>query len=1028
MMATKWTKEQLDAINLDGNNIIVSAGAGSGKTAVLSERVLRKINNGVHINEILILTFTNAAAKEMKDRIRNKLKKSGNMEEVNLIDTSYITTFDSFSLSVVKKYHTILNISKDIGITDSSLLCIKKNEILDEIFDEYYESSDSYFKKLINDYCFKDDKELKRLIIKVSDKLDMKYDKLDFLNNYLDKYYSNEYINDSIDMYYNEIEKLIYKIKSTIKELSLYLDGTYISKLEDQLSKLYKSTNYDDVVTSLDFRLPPLPKNSLEEAKLIKEKISSYVKEIKSLVVYESSNQIREEILSTKSNVEKIIEIITEFDKRFNKFKLENNMFDFSDINKMAIDIVSNNEDIKSELKNMFKEIMIDEYQDTNDIGEYFISLISNNNVYMVGDIKQSIYRFRNANPYIFKGKYDLYSNTDKGIKIDLLKNFRSREEVLSDINLLFNDLMTDDIGGADYKKSHQMIFGNKTYNEDGHTDQNYNLEILTYKNDKTFSNTEKEIFIIGEDIIKKVSSKYQIFDKDQCILRNVKYSDFVILIDRATDFDTYKKVFEYLGIPLTLYKDVELKNGDDILVIRNLLKLIKYMDLENYNKEFKYAFLSIGRSFLFRLSDDELFNYITKDTFKESIIYKKLEEAYNYYYELSPKMFLIKLLEIFNYEEKLLNVGGINVGRVRLEYFYNLLDDYSKSGNDINDFIDYLDNIFELDNKVTFSLNSDSSDSVKIMTIHKSKGLEFPICYFSGFTKEFSFRELNDNILYSNKYGIITPYFNEYIKPTIYKTLLMLDTKNEELSEKIRLFYVAVTRAKEQMIIVMPELEEEISIDKEKIKSFYDMIKLVYSNISKYVVPREANYTKDYLINKNSNDHLKLITNDDNINIENYNFIEDEEVDLKFSKNNGSRLITKEEKEKMVYGTKVHEVLELMDFKNPNYTNIDSKIAEKIKSFIDSDLIKNNINSKFYKEYEFIYKEENIVKNGIIDLMIENESEIIIIDYKLKNIDDDAYNEQLNGYGKYIASKTNKKISKYLYSIIDCKFKKIEG
>lgn len=1028
MMATKWTKEQLDAINLDGNNIIVSAGAGSGKTAVLSERVLRKVNHGVHINEILILTFTNAAAKEMKDRIRNKLKESGNMEEVNLIDTSYITTFDSFSLSVVKKYHTILNISKDIGITDSSLLCIKKNEILDEIFDEYYESSDSYFKKLINDYCFKDDKELKRLIIKVSDKLDMKYDKLDFLNSYLDKYYSSKYINDSIDMYYNEIEKLIYKIKSTIKELSLYLDGTYISKLEDNLSKLYKSTNYDDVVTSLDFRLSPLPKNSLEDAKLIKEKISSYVKEIKSLAVYESSNQIREEILSTKSNVEKIIEIITEFDRRFNKFKLENNMFDFSDINKMAIDIVSNHKDIRNELKNMFKEIMIDEYQDTNDIGEYFISLISNNNVYMVGDIKQSIYRFRNANPYIFKGKYDLYSNTSKGIKIDLLKNFRSREEVLSDINLLFNDLMTDDIGGADYKKSHQMIFGNKTYNEDGHTNQNYNLELLTYKNDKTFSNAEKEIFIIGEDIIKKVSSKYQIFDKDECILRNVKYSDFVILIDRATDFDTYKKVFEYLGIPLTLYKDVELKNGDDILVIRNLLKLIKYMDLEDYNKEFKYAFLSIGRSFLFRLSDDELFNYITKDIFKQSIIYKKLEEAYNYYYELSPKMFLIKLLEIFNYEEKLLNVGGINVGRVRLEYFYNLLNDYSKSGNDINDFIDYLDNIFELDNKVTFPLNSESSDSVKIMTIHKSKGLEFPICYFSGFTKEFSFRELNDNILYSNKYGIITPYFNEYIKPTIYKTLLMLDTKNEELSEKIRLFYVAVTRAKEQMIIVMPELEEEISIDKEKIKSFYDMIKLIYSNISKYVVPREANYTKDYLINKNSNDHLKLITNDDNINIENYNFIEDEEVDLKFSKNNGSRLITKEEKEKMVYGTKVHEVLELMDFNNPNYTNIDSKITEKIKSFIDSDLIKNNINSKFYKEYEFIYKEENIVKNGIIDLMIENESEIIIIDYKLKNIDDDAYNEQLNGYGKYISSKTNKKISKYLYSIIDCKFKKIEG
>ena len=154
-MANNWTEQQLEAINLEGSNIIVSAGAGSGKTAVLSERVLRKIEEGIHINEILILTFTNAAAKEMKDRIRSKLRENGKIEEANLIDSSYITTFDSFSLSLVKKYHTVLNINKEVGITDSSLLYLKKLEIIENIFNKYYEQDDIKFHQFIQNFCFR---------------------------------------------------------------------------------------------------------------------------------------------------------------------------------------------------------------------------------------------------------------------------------------------------------------------------------------------------------------------------------------------------------------------------------------------------------------------------------------------------------------------------------------------------------------------------------------------------------------------------------------------------------------------------------------------------------------------------------------------------------------------------------------------------------------------------------------------------------------------------------------------------------
>ena len=1022
-MANKWTLEQDEAINTEGSNIIVSAGAGSGKTAVLTERVLRKVKSGIHINNLLILTFTNAAAKEMKDRIRKKLIKEKLYDEANLIDNSYITTFDSYSLSIVKKYHTYLNINKDIKITEQSILNIKARELLDDIFNEYYMGNNKLFSNLINDFCFKDDKELKKLILKLNDKLDMRIDKEVYLKNYLKTYFDSLKIDNDINIYFLEIKKLIDKIKDIINELSLHLDSDYINELNNSLSKLFSSTNYDDVVKSLDIKLPRIPKNASMDAKNIKSKIPIILKKINELVIYENIDEIKDIINSTYDNISIIIDILYEFDKRFNEYKINYNMFSFKDISRMAIKIVEDNLDVRDELRNSYQEIMVDEYQDTDDIEEYFISLISNNNVYMVGDIKQSIYRFRNANPYIFKNKYDLYSNNSNGIKIDLLKNFRSRSEVLNNINLVFDTLMDDVYGGADYKKSHRMIFGNDTYNNEGRTNQSYDFSILTYNSDNKFTNAEKEMFIIGNDILDKINNNYKVFDKDSKILRNITYSDFVILIDRATEFDNYKKVFEYLHIPLTLYKDEELNSDKDILVIKNLLKLILCIDREDYGREFKYLFMSIGRSFLFRKSDQELFDIFVDNKFMESDIYKKLIDAYNYFYELSPKMFLLKLLDIFNYEEMLLTTYNIEIGRVRIEYFYNLLSDIEKTGMTINDFICYLDNIFDIDEKVKFSLNTSDSNSVKIMTIHKSKGLEFPICYFSGFSKEFSYKDLNDSILYSNKYGIVIPYFNSYTKPTIYKQLLKIDTRREEISEKIRLLYVALTRAKEKMIIVIPKIENS-DIEKDKIKSFLDMIKIVYSNLDSYISCVDPICSRDYLINKKYNDYNKLVENKE-INIYEVNYSEEVENEERFSKQT-NKLITKEEQEKMDFGTKIHEILEMIDFKNPNYSVLDNFSKNKVKSFINSSLIQSNLDSKFYKEYEFTYLEDNNLMHGIIDLMIENDNEIIIIDYKLKNTIDDLYNKQLLGYKKVIENRTNKKVSTYLYSIIDESFMEV--
>ncbi len=1026
-----WTSEQQQAITKDGTNIIVSAGAGSGKTAVLTERVIRKIKDGVHINQLLIMTFTNAAAKEMKDRIRKKLTKEGYIEEVNLIDSSYITTFDSFSLSIVKKYNYLLNLPKNIDITDNSILTIEKQKLMDSIFDDYYLNENDKFKKFIKDFCYKDDDNLKRLLIRLNDKLDMKIDKSNYLENYISNYYNDTFIENSINEYFLLIKEEINYIEEIMELLSNYLDSSYIEKLYEAFSGLLNAKNYDEVIRTLDFTIPRLPKTDDEEVKNIKDKITKSKENIKKLCIYNSIEEMKNEYLETKDNMEIIIELVILFDKKLNDLKKNKNIYSFTDISRMAIKIIEDNSDVCKELRESFNEIMVDEYQDTNDVGEYFVSLISNNNVYMVGDIKQSIYRFRNANPYIFKSKYDLYSSNENGIKIDLVKNFRSRDEVLNNINLIFNELMDDNLGGANYKESHQMVFGNMLYNEDGKTEQNYNFEIYEYDTeDKKFTNCEKEIFIIGNDIKKKIDSKYKIFDKDENILRDIEYKDFVILIDRATDFDLYKKVFEYLGIPLTLYKDEELDSGNDILLIRNILKIENAIDKDNYDEEFKYAFLSVGRSYLFDLSDEELLKTFTNNSFKESIIYKKCLELYNYYYEVSPKVFFLKLLEIFDYENNLLKTNNIAVNRIRLEYFYNLLDSFENNGNTINEFIEYLDLIFDSSEKTRFSIGNNNSNSVKIMTIHKSKGLEYPICYYSLLYKEFSFRDLTDSILYNNKYGIIIPYFNDYSKDTIYKILLKNDTKKEEISEKIRLLYVALTRAKEKMILLIPKIDEDkINIhntyyDKGRIKSFLDMIYYVYNYINPYIKYVDVNPTKDYLFNNKDNNINNLIE-EDNINIEEISF-EKEVLEEKHFSKSSVKLFTKEEITKLDFGSKIHEKLELLDFKNPNYNLLNSLEKEKIKLFLESDLIKENINSKFYKEYEFIYEEEDSIKHGIIDLMIESNDKIIIIDYKLKNIEDDAYKEQLLGYKSYISKITNKKIELYLYSILDSKYQMI--
>lgn len=1029
-----WTKEQTDAIYKSNSNIIVSAGAGSGKTAVLSERVLEKLKSGVHINELLILTFTKAAALEMKERIRKKIKQTPSLaEELDLIDSAYITTFDSFAMSIVKKYHYLLNVSKSLSIIESSIIEMKKKELLDNIIDTYYLNNDPRFLKLINDFCVKDDKIIKEAILEINNKLDLRIDKTTYLENYIENNYNNTKIKNDINSFVALIKENIEVLNSYIEDLGVYVESDYLNSVNEVLAPLLSSDTYINIKNNSCITLPRMPRGSSDDAKREKDNLKDKITEINDMCIYLDEQDIYNSIMLTKDYVSIIIEIILKFSNEIKKYKDSLDVYEFNDIAIMAIDIVGN-EEVKNELKSLFKEIMIDEYQDTSDLQEAFINRIENNNVYMVGDIKQSIYRFRNANPYIFKNKYDNYSKNIGGIKIDLLKNFRSRMEVLDNINTIFNLIMDDDIGGCNYTLSHQMVFGNNTYINEGKTEQNNNFEVLEYDHSKDlgFSKEEIEIFTIAKDIKEKIENKYKVFDKDDLIVRDIKYSDIVILVDRSTNFDLFKKIFTYMQIPLSILKDEKLNTDNDILVLKNLISFIIKVKENVIDNEFKYLFTSLERSFVYNVSDDEIFKYFCNNNFKDSNLYKTSYEISKQIDSISINELLNIIIEKFNFIESLFRIGNINKSLSKLDKLKEISSNLSDIGYDIYKFSDYLKEIIENDYMMTYTANITDGDAVKIMTIHKSKGLEYHICYFPLLYKPFNLTEIKEKFNYDKDFGIITPYFDEGVGKTIYTYLLKNKYTYEEVSEKIRLFYVALTRAKEKMIMILPKSNKEIYnknsviIDKnvrKKYKSFASIfysienyIKAYYKNIDIENLPLTKDYNKIKSFNIDS--YIKkgistLKVNEISISSELVN-------EAVFSKNT-NKLHTKEETTNMKFGTKVHELLEITDFKTKDTNFIKDKfIKEKIDKLLEQLQIDDD--TKIYKEYEFIYKLDNTSYHGIIDLMLEHKEYIDIVDYKLKNTLDEAYIKQLNGYKNYIENISRKKVRIYLYSIIDCK------
>ena len=1018
-----WTKEQQLAINREGCNLIVSAGAGSGKTAVLSERVLRKLQEGVDIRNILILTFTNEAAGEMKERIRKKIKQANLKEQLSFLDAAYITTFDAYAFSLVKKYHYLFNLDANLSIIDSSVINLEKKRILDDIVMNLYNTKDPCYLKLVRDFTSRDDASIKDAILNISNTLDLRYDKFDYLKHYVKDFYSDEYIDEIFNEYFLYLKNLTLLIEEDYYALEGYLNDLQREKCYDALSKIFNPRNYNDLY-SHKVTLPQF-RGLDEEAAPLKETLKEHVKELDELSIY-SEEELKSQLKSTKEYVEAIISIILQLDEKIKKYKQEHNAFEFSDIAKMAIKLVKEHEDIKDELKNTYQEIMIDEYQDTNDLQEIFISQIENNNVYMVGDIKQSIYRFRNANPNIFREKYEHYKKHEGGEKIDLLENFRSRREVLTNINEIFNLIMIPDLGGVDYQDNHAMVNGNKAYVEKGSSNQNYNLEILKYQNeDKKFSNSEIEIFTIAQDIKEKIANGYLVYDFKLGANRRATYKDFCIILDRGTEMARYKKIFETFNIPMEIYKDSNLTEEEDIFVIRSIIRLILAIKQESNDTNMRYYFVSVARSYVGGMSDEEIIEALDNNSFYQTEVYEHARNIALNLDNLTPNMLLEQILLEFDFYQKLITVGNVKDAIIRFDYLLDLANSMEDLGFTILDFLEYLNNMIDTKTEIRYKEAKADSDAVKIMNIHKSKGLEFPVCYFAGLYQSFNLRDLQSRFMVDPTYGILTPFYQDGIGTLFTKQLIKNKYLEEEIAEKIRLFYVALTRAKEKMIMVLPEFKVVSKIRKRatyltemKYRSFYDFLSSMAFNLKDYMRVIDVNalgLSKDYEYGLRK---VSPTIKSDKV-MEIHQILTDKSVvNTTHASKTVSNLIRYEEARTMAYGTKIHEMLEDTDFRVKNTHN---KYVKQILDTFDFD------NASIYQEFEFIFIHDGVEYHGIIDLMLEYDDEIKIIDYKLKNIDDQAYVKQLNVYYEYIRSVSEKKITLYLYSIMDNKLQEVE-
>lgn len=855
----KWTTEQSNAITANGGAVLVSAAAGSGKTAVLVERVIQMItdkDNFVSADQLLIATFSNAAASEMRQRIEKRLDnlitehpEIGHYRRQKiLLNSASISTIHSFCLSLVREHFDSLDIMPDFRVADQSELQLLKNQTAEEVIEEYYDSENPIFFDLVE--LISDSRDDKKLIDTV----------LTLYEFIMSHPFPQQWLDGKLDMYNSDIspqksewgqillnyaaEALEYGLTSCSEALDIIHEFEDMTKayeptfleLNTRLSFLLETVqngNWDKFVSTLQKienpKLGRLSGDSPEKTKVqsIKSKIQNkIIKELKEKLFIATESEYKDDIIFMRDKIEVLFDLVKDFIYKFGENKRERNMVDFSDLEHMALSLLIEDDDangykktvLANQISQKYYSVLVDEYQDTNEVQDLIFRCVSKDeeNLFMVGDVKQSIYAFRQAMPEIFierRKKSVPYDGINFPASIVLDKNFRSRSGICGGINAIFKKTMTADVGGVDYLDGEELVAG-ADYPK---TDLPSTNVVIVDASSGTTNSRVLEAKEIASKIASMIDNGFLIYDRDTGGMRPCVYSDFCILLRAKTNTEIYEKELDSSGIPV--WSDFS-KNFFGSKEILFLLSFLSVIDNPLSDVDICSAMMS------------PIFGFTADDMSKLAVEYKNLplyiavtnasrdgDEKCAYFLSILDELrtyaavssvsdVIRKIFDLTSFDLKVSVMSGGEHRMSNLNMIIKQSEEYESSGyRGLSGFVRFMKRLMESGLDIPRNMTLPGNENVvKIMTIHRSKGLEFPICFVADCSKGFNLQDLKSNTLLHSKLGFSCKYRNPenlHQYSTIPQEAIKLEIKRDNLSEEMRVLYVALTRAKEYLFMM---------------------------------------------------------------------------------------------------------------------------------------------------------------------------------------------------------------------------------
>ena len=855
-MERRWTDNQLDAISAKGGCIIVSAAAGSGKTAVLVERVIRLITdgeNGVDADRLLVVTYTRKAAAELRSRLKDalsaRIKENPTdaflLRQQSLLSKARISTVDSFCMALVREYFYLLDIDRNIRVADEGELRVLRADAMRMTLDSLYTRGEPAFLRLVDTFATaRDDSRLEDNIIKLYDFLRSHpfperwmEEKLSYYTDFTDVADTvwgriiGEYTLEAVDylraLCARGIDAISLDEKLYDKLFPLF-DG--YSVFVGRLSNAAENGGWDDiraVLTTFDAGRLSTPRGYKDNpfkvaAASARDVFKDTVNTLRGLYAQEAAMCLYD-IERLKDYAEQIFGAVRVFDEYFSALKKERGVADYADIEHRALELVIDGKTLErtqaaDEIASRFDCIMVDEYQDANEVQDTFFKAISRNeeNLFVVGDVKQSIYGFRQAMPELFlkrKNNSFLYNRESPAFpaKIILEKNFRSAGEILSAVNFFFTRLMSPAVGDIDYNEE-EMLFPGAVY--EPQPEPAVELDIIDKEGVGEDDAAVAEARFIAERILKLVADGYPVKEKDG--YRPASFSDFAVLMRNLSGCGAvFREVFEQYGIHAHCESRSGFLGAREIMLMTNLLRVIN-------NPALDIELLSVLMSPVFAFDEDDLtrirvglrrgslFAAVTLDAENGSAKSRAFLEQLAYYRGLSATVPLYKLITVIYERSSFMSVVSAADSSGRAAANLRLLLDYARSYESntrrgLSSFVGYLDRLLEDGSDLPSAAPDGGGDfGVELMTVHSSKGLEFPVCIVANTARRLVSDSIKSVLLHS-RFGYAQKLYDPALSAsfnTMPRTAISLELVRDEMSEELRILYVAMTRAKQKLIM----------------------------------------------------------------------------------------------------------------------------------------------------------------------------------------------------------------------------------